>query len=62
MGYFDIGDVIDTRDISLSQPFLDILAVIPYTGSVIAFFESSSSLIEIAILITLARKTAFSAK
>ena len=28
--YFGIGDVIDTRDLSLSQPFLAILATIAY--------------------------------
>ena len=30
LGYFGIGDVIDTRDLSLSQPFLAILATIAY--------------------------------
>ena len=31
LGYFGIGDVIDTRDLSLSQPFLAILATLAYT-------------------------------
>ena len=30
LGYFGIGDVIDTRDLSLSQPFRAILATIAY--------------------------------
>ena len=30
LGYFGIGDVNDTRDLSLSQPFLAILATIAY--------------------------------
>ena len=30
LGYFGIGDVIYTRDLSLSQPFLAILATIAY--------------------------------
>ena len=30
MGHFGIGDVIDTRDLSLSQPFLAILVIIAY--------------------------------
>ena len=31
LGYFGICDVIDARDLSLSQPFLAILATIAYT-------------------------------
>ena len=30
MGYFGMGDVIDTRDLSLSQPSLAILVTIAY--------------------------------
>ena len=30
LGYFGIGEDIDTRDLSLSQPFLAILATIAY--------------------------------
>ena len=30
LGYFGIGDVIDTLDLSLSEPFLAILATIAY--------------------------------
>ena len=41
VGYFDTGDVIDTRDLSLSQSFLAILVTIAY----LLFLESSVSII-----------------